>query len=289
KVKSAYLDSSSQPLFRENLSRIFSSFSSAGFLEKMGSLLDGGLRLDSQTFEKMAILLDKKAVPVLIGLLGYLDTISARRTVVNLLSKVGRSDVAAVTAGLDDYRWYVVRNTVIALRNIGDKTARDHLIKIFGHGDARVRREVVKALARTGGAESFGVFSKALDDKDQSVRQAALSALSELGLPQAKELLLDRVKSNAFLSRDYEEKKDYVLALLGFRGEDVRMFIGKMLERKRFFRQAKNDECKLAMAYGIGIKGDREYLPYLYKLGDNRNEMLQLAAAEAIRKIEHGH
>ncbi len=288
-VRTAYMDASRRPLFRENLARIFSSFSSEGFLTRMGALLDDGLRFDDGTSDKLALLLDRSSIPVLIRLLGYLDTISARKTVVNILSRIGQSDVAAVTAGLSDSRWYVVRNTVIVLRQIGDQTARQHLVKTFGHGDARVRREAVKALAQISGTEAMGILSKALDDGDPSVRHAALGALSELGLPQAKTLLMDRVKSRSFVTRDYEEKKEYIRALLGYNGEDVRQLMGKMLESERFLRKSRNDESKIAIANGIGITGDREYLPLLYKLGDSGNEMLQLAAAEAIRKIQHGH
>ena len=71
-------------------------------------------------------------------ILGYLDTISARKTIVNILGKIGITDVPAVTRGLSDERWYVVRNIVIALRNIGDDEAKQRLLKLVSHKDARV-------------------------------------------------------------------------------------------------------------------------------------------------------
>jgi len=288
-VKTAYMDTVRAPRFRENLSRIFSFFSSETFLAKVGSLLDGGLRLDEETFGMLIRLLDKRSIPVLITLLGYLDTISARKTIVNMLSVIGKSDVTAITEGLGDGRWYVVRNIVIALRNIGNTLAKRHLLKIVDHKDPRVRREAVKALARISGGEAIDILSKALDDRDQSVRQTALGALTELNILPAKEILLDRIQSRSFLGRDYEEKKDYFRALLTYDDDDVRDLLGKILLKKSSFRKMKNDENRAALASSIGLKGDKAYLPFLYKLDDVKNELLQRAVAEAIRKIEHGH
>jgi HEAT repeat protein len=288
-VKMAYMDTARGARFRENLSRIFSFFSSERFLAKVGSLLDEGLRLDDETFGKLTRLLDKSSIPVLITLLGYLDTISARKTIVNMLSFIGKSDVSAITECLGDGRWYVVRNIVIVLRNIGNTLAKRHLLNIVDHKDPRVRRETVKALARISGSDAIDILDKALDDRDQSVRQTSLGAITELGIMPAKKILLKRVQSGSFLSRDYEEKKDYFRALLSFNDDDVHELFGKILLKTSPFRKMKNDENRAALAYSIGVKGDRAYLPFLYKLDDSKNELLQRAAAEAIRKIEHGH
>jgi HEAT repeat protein len=162
-------------------------------------------------------------------------------------------------------------------------------LKIVDHKDPRVRREAVKALARISGGEAIDILSKALDDRDQSVRQTALGALTELNILPAKEILLDRIQSRSFLGRDYEEKKDYFRALLTYNDDDVRDLLGKILLKKSSFRKMKNDENRAALASSIGLKGDKAYLPFLYKLDDVKNELLQRAVAEAIRKIEHGH
>jgi len=289
KVKTAYMDTARNPRFKEHLSRIVSFFSSERFLAKVGSLLDGGLRLDEETFGKLTRLLDKRSIPILIVLLGYLDSIFARKTIVNMLSEIGKSDIAAITEALDDGRWYVVRNIVIVLRKIGDKEAKRHLLKIVGHKDPRVRREAVKAFAQISGGEAMDMLSKALDDRNQSVRQAALGALTDLNILPAKTLLLRRVQSRSFVGRDYEEKKDYFHALLSYNGDDVRELFGEMLLKNSSFRKTKNDETRAALAYSIGVKGEKGFLPFLYQLNDSKNDIVQRAAAEAIRKIEHGH
>ena len=288
-VKTAYMDTSCEPRFKKLLSRIIASFSSTDFLAKVGSLLDGGLRFDETTLEKLACLLDERSIPVLIKLLGYLDTISARKTVVNILSLVGKADVAAVTEGLGDDRWYVVRNIVIVLRMIGDKLARRHLMRIAGHMDARVRREAVKALARISCSELIAVLGWAFNDVDQSVRRAALSAVCALRIPEGKTLLMERVQNRDFINCGYEEKKEYIRALFHFVDDDVRRLLVEMLGNQSFFHKAKNDENRAAIAYSIGVAGDREFLPYLSQLADSSNELLRQAAVDAMRKIGNEH
>ena len=287
-VKKAYMDAELDPRFKANLSRIFSFFSSEKFLTKVGAMLDGGFRLSDETFSKLILLLDRRSIPVLIMILGYLDTISARKTIVNILGKIGMTDVQAVTRGLSDERWYVVRNIVIALRKIGDKASKQNLLNIMSHKDARVRREVIKSLAEIGGGELIGLLKQALDDPDLSIRQTALNALSHLEEPLARTLLIDLVQNNTFPARDYDEKRDYYQALLKYDGEDVRRLLEKGLRKRSFLGKRKNDESKAAIAYNIGLLGDKDFLGDLYELADSKTEILRQTVAEAIRKIEHG-
>ena len=287
-VKKTYMDAEMDPRFKVNLSRIFSFFSSEMFLTKVGDMLDGGLRLSDETFDKLILLLDRRSIPILITILGYLDTISARKTIVNILGKIGMTDVPAVTRGLSDERWYVVRNIVIALRNIGDNEAKQRLLKLVSHKDARVRREVIKSLVKIGGAELRGILKQALDDPDLTIRQTALNSLSHLDEPLAKTLLIDVIRSSAFSGRDYEEKRVYYQALLKYDAEDVRRLLEKGLRKQSLFSRTMNDESKAAIAYSVGLLGDKHFLGCLYELVDSKTEILRQTAAEAIRKIEHG-
>ncbi|HMK55836.1 MAG TPA: HEAT repeat domain-containing protein [Dissulfurispiraceae bacterium] len=287
-VKKAYMDAADDPRFKANLSRVFSFFNSERFLIKVGAMLDGGVRLSDETRGQLIRLLDKGSIRTLISILGYLETISARKAIVNILGEVGKNDIDEVTRGLADSRWYVVRNIVIALRKTGDRQAKQELLAIIGHKDARVRREVVKALAELGGDELKGVLKTALEDPDLSVRWSALSSIPSLGESSARAFLKNAVRSSRFLNLDYEEKKEYYNTLLRYNSEDVRYLLEQLLRKRSLFGKARNDENKSALAYSIGVKREKSFLPCLLKLVDSKNEMLKKTVDEAIRKIEHG-
>ncbi|HMK60118.1 MAG TPA: HEAT repeat domain-containing protein [Dissulfurispiraceae bacterium] len=286
-VKKAYVDASNDLRFKTNLSNIFSFFSSERFLVKVGSMLDGGVRISDETRGKLVGLMDKGSIPNLISILGYLETISARKAVVNILGEVGKADVNEVTRGLTDGRWYVIRNVVIALRKIGDRQAKRELLAILDHQDARVRREVVKSLAELGGNELRGVLNTALEDPDLSVRLTALGAVPSLGDSSAKSFMKNAVRSRRFLKRDYEEKKEYYNALLRYDSEDVLYLLEQKLRKRSLFGKARNEENKAAIAYSIGTKRDKRLLPCLQKLADCKNEALRQTVTDAIRNIEH--
>ena len=62
----------------------------------------------------------------------------------------------------------------------------------------------------------------------------------------------------------------------------------KGLRKRSLFGRTMNDESKAAIAYNVGLLGDKHFLGYLHELADSKTEILRQTAAEAIRKIEHG-
>jgi|WetSurMetagenome_2_1015567.scaffolds.fasta_scaffold04521_2 hypothetical protein len=285
RVKAVYMDSSQASDFRRSLANIFSFFSSERFLMRLGAMLDEGMRLKNDTFEKFVQLLGGESTPVLVSLLGYLDTISARKTVVNLLAAVGSSNMTALTDALSDSRWYVVRNMVIVIRRIGDRQVKDHLLQMLDHRDGRVRREAICALAELEGNEAADMLRRALDDTDISVRQCAFGALRNLNAETAKRLLVEKVTGRKFGNMGYAEKREYYSALLRYSDDDVVQLLGRMLLRKSFFRRAANDENRAAIAHCAGAQRVRELLPFLISIENTGSEILQNNVGAAISRI----
>jgi HEAT repeat protein len=98
--------------------------------------------------------------------LGELKTIRARRSVIDALIALGKKDIQALSKGLEDHRWYVVRNIIYILRKIGDKRATEYLLKTVRHADVRVRKEVIKALGELGGREVVQTLRECLNDPE---------------------------------------------------------------------------------------------------------------------------
>jgi|WetSurMetagenome_2_1015567.scaffolds.fasta_scaffold00054_38 hypothetical protein len=284
-VRSAYMVSSADSDFRRSLLNIFSFFSSERFLTRLGSMLDEGIRLERDTFNKLSILLADNSVPVLVKLLGYLDTISARKTIVNLLVMIGSRNMPALYEALHDEKWYVVRNIVITLRQIGDKKAREYLLDMLNHKDNRVRRESIKAVAELGGNEAADFIRRALEDTDESVRHFALGSMGKLEDEIAKQMLIGKVTEKRFRGLAYPEKREYYSALLRYDGDEVVQLLSGMLRKKSFFRKAANDENRAAIAHCIGAYGYRVFLPVLQSIDQTGSELLRNNVDEAIRKM----
>jgi hypothetical protein len=254
----------------------------------LAEILDSGIELDRRVFGEFIEFLDKGAIEPMVKYLGELKTIHARKNIIDVLIVLGRKDIQAVSKGLSDERWYVVRNIIYILRKIGDRRAIEYLLRTVRHGDVRVRKEVIKALGELGSREVIQTLRECLDDPDMQVRVQAAKAFGSIGSEPAKRILLDKISDKAFREKDFNEKKEFFDVLSIWKDAEVFDFLLKTLKVRSFFGRARNYENKACAAFCLGLIGNPDALPALNKVKNSSNKLLRDFSYAAIRKIEHG-
>jgi hypothetical protein len=254
----------------------------------LAELLDSGVDIDVKIFEELIDFFDKNAIDPMVKYLGELKTIRARKYVIDALTVVGKKDIQALSRGLDDQRWYVVRNIIYILRKIGDKRAIEYLLRTIRHGDVRVRKEVIKALGELGEREVIQTLRECLDDPDMQVRTAAAKAFANIGSEASKKIILDKIAAKEFREKDFDEKREFFEVLSQWKDMDVYGFLVKILKARSFFNRAKLLESKAGAAYCLGLIGNKDALPLLHKIKDSSNKLLRDFSYTAIRKLEYG-
>lgn len=254
----------------------------------LGELLDSGTEMEEKVFNGFIEFLDKNAIPPLMKILGELKTIHARKNVIEALVFLGRRDIQMLARGLDDHRWYVVRNIIYILRRIGDKKATEYLLKTIRHGDIRVRKEVIKAIGELGGREVLQTLKECLDDADAQVRTASVRAIGSIGSEAAKKIVLEKISDKGFKERDFEEKKEFYEVLSRWKDAEVFDFLIKVLKKRSFFGRARNYENRACAAFCLGLIGNKDALPMLYKHKNSNNKLLREFSYTAIKRIEYG-
>jgi HEAT repeat protein len=254
----------------------------------LGELLDSGTEMEEKVFNGFIEFLDKNAIPPLMKILGELKTIHARKNVIEALVFLGRRDIQTLARGLDDHRWYVVRNIIYILRRIGDKKATEYLLKTIRHGDIRVRKEVIKAIGELGGREVLQTLKDCLDDADAQVRTASVRAIGSIGSEAAKKIVLEKISDKEFKERDFEEKKEFYEVLSRWKDAEVFDFLIKVLKKRSFFGRARNYENRACAAFCLGLIGNKDALPLLYKHKNSNNKLLREFSYTAIKRIEYG-
>lgn len=281
------------PLLNEDgkkyLSMLFIYVGTEEVLSLFAEILESGIEIEAKTLEEFIEFLDKNAIPPLIKFLGELKTIRARKSLIEALIILGKKDITAVSKGLEDSRWYVVRNIIYVLRKIADKRAIEYLLKTVKHSDIRVRKEVIKSLGELGGHSVIQTLKEALTDADMHVRIAAAKALGNVGSDVAKKIMLEEVSHKNFKEKDFEEKKEFFEVLSRWKDSEVFDFLIKVLKKKTFFGRTKNDENRACAAFGLGLLGNRDALPILYKIKDSKNKLLKEFSNTAIKRLEYGH
>lgn len=251
-------------------------------------LFDSGVDIDEGLFNNIALYFDKNAIGPLIKYLGELKTIRARKIIIDSLVSLGKKDIHSIAKGLNDERWYVVRNIIYILRKIADKRAIEYLLKTIRHPDVRVKKEVIKTLGELGGREVIQSLRECLDDPDMQVRIAAVKAFGNIATEPAKKILLDKISEKSFKDKQFEEKKDFFETISRWKDEDVFNFLVKIMKTRSFFNRGKLFESKACAAYALGLTGNKDAIIVLEKFKDSGNKLLRDYSNIALRKLING-
>ena len=254
----------------------------------IGEVLDSGQEIEENVIEDFVKYLDKTAIAPFMKILGELKSIHARKIVIDALIHLGTKDITALSRGLNDSRWYVVRNIIYVLRKIGDKRAVDYLLKTIRHGDIRVKKEVIRALGELGGGGVLQALRECLDDPDIQIRVASLKALGTMGSEAAKRIIMNKVSDKNFKDKEFEEKKEFFDVLGRWKDSEIFGFLSNILKNKTFFGRTKNYENRACAAYGLGLIGNAEALPLLNKCKNDSNKLLREFSHAAIKRIGNG-
>lgn len=273
---------------KKYLRRIIIRAGSESIITLLGEVLDKGPEMDEKVMEDFVKLLDKNAIVPFMKILGELESMGGRRAVIDALVLLGRRDILTLAKGLNDSRWYVVRNIIFILRKISDKRAVDYLLKTVRHGDIRVKKEVIRALGELGGSGVLQTLRECLEDPDSQVRFAALRALGSVGSEAAKRILVNKIVDKNFKDRDFDEKKEYFEVLSRWKDNEIFDFVIVNLKKKTFFGRAKNYENRACAAYSLGLIGRADAIPVLQKFRNDGNKLLREFVHAAIKRLQHG-
>ncbi len=178
----------------------------------------GGTRDEVRRRERMDAVarLGAGMAPALGDALTDAPDLASRHTYLDALIELGEQARPEVEAMLDDDRWFVIRNGVRILGEIGSKADVQDLISPLGHDDARVRRAAVMALGRIGGEDAALLLPGMVDDPDADVRAGTATALGALGVERAVKPLLKRLEEE-----EAQNVRVQILRALGALGDPV--------------------------------------------------------------------
>jgi HEAT repeat protein len=282
-------DASVDEEIKKYFRKIISFAGSDSIIKLLGAILDAGQELEDKIIEDLVIHLDKNAVMPLMNILGELKSIHARKVVIDALIYIGPKDIMTLSKGLNDSRWYVVRNIIYILRKISDKRAVEFLLKTVRHADIRVRKEVIRTLGELGGGGVFQTLRECLEDPEIQVRSAALRALGTVASESAKRVIMDRIRDKAFRDKEFEEKKEFFEVISHRKDKEVFGFLSETLKKKSFFfGSVRADEARACAAYGLGLLGNKDAIPLLQKFKGENSKLIREFSYSAIKRLEHG-
>ncbi len=269
--------------FNGLLEHIENYINSAAFIKLFGEVINNGRDIPGELLQEFSSLLNVNSIPHFISILGEMNDISSRRIVISILTEVGRKDVALVANGLNNNKWYVVRNIIYILRQIGDRSSIQHLVRIVGHHEKRVRKEAVFALGEMGSDEVLHILKDRMSDAALPVRIAAFRAVGQMGTALSKKVVLEQISTKQFRDKSFSEKKEILRILSRWKEKDVIDYLIKIATKKAFFKRVKNNETRAAAIHCLGlIRADNvRQLAERYK--KSSNALLRTQALEILK------
>ena len=203
-----------------------------------------------------------------------------------MLAELGKEQLDLIARGLDDDRWYVVRNVVMVLGQIGTPNIVNHLKKTIRHPDYRVRSETVSAAARIDTSESADFMILALSDADAKIQMSSLDYLIEKNCTRAFRALENVVKDKKFKDRPPEQVKKFVegYSLLG--QDKALPYLKQLASRRQLFGSSKEERLKLLAIGALSEIKLNEAARLLSKLSQNKNKKVSATAMKAINRLQ---
>ncbi len=113
-----------------------------------------------------------------------------RRAYMDAMIALGPVALEMAARMVEDPRWFVVRNAVAILGELGGEEAVSQVTGTLANGDPRVRKEAVLALARLGGDDARILLLGMLEDSDPEVRAMACRGVGVQKVEKAVRTLL---------------------------------------------------------------------------------------------------
>jgi hypothetical protein len=133
---------------------------------------------DFKTLDRLVSRAGPPAAEPLLDALAVAESRGARRGLLGLLVRLGPAIGALVVSRLDDARWYVTRNLLALLEELGELPANFGPARWLAHPDSRVRLQALKLDLKMP-AEHAGALVTALQDSDPKVVRLALATVQQ--------------------------------------------------------------------------------------------------------------
>ncbi len=183
---------------------------------------------------------------------------------------------------LADERWYVVRNTVFILGQIGGEAVIELLRFASAHPDARVRRQVVVSLANVPPEARLPLLSPHLSSGDLRLVATTLNVMARHRAPETIRTLVRQVQAPNFESRSDDHQRLIFNAIAELGDDSAVPALAALVHKGGWF--ARITAQRQAAAQALFRIGTEKALAVLEEGIRSSHEAVRQACLEAMAK-----
>ena len=208
-----------------------------------------------------------------------------RGRLLEALKAMGSAAVGPLQESLEAPEWFVVRNALNVLGEIGGPELAGDLTKVLRHSDPRVVRAAIGALWKMGGRQAETLITATLRHPDPDTQMEALFCLGEMKAKNSAMAIAELTKPPKMLQGGVNQKvRERSIEVLGHLGTPFALDIfAELIKRKGLFGGATEPfEIRAATARGLKAFGTPEAMGILKKAVNDEPKGAERRALEAI-------
>lgn len=167
----------------------------------------------STEMQRVVEALGGPAIRALLVALNEEENRSRRRRLYDFAISLGPAIVAEARTFLSDERWFVVRNMIVLLREVHDRTSVRDIRRCADHPDLRVRLQAIKTLLTYDSALPRALLDRAINDPDPKLSETAITLAASYGIKEAVDPLLRMVGERDLLGIRKQTRMHAIRAL----------------------------------------------------------------------------
>jgi HEAT repeat protein len=188
--------------------------------------------------------------PILIEQLAEEKLMRARRILSDTIAGFGDAATPLLLKSLGDGRWFVVRNTVGILGEIGNPESITALEPLSTHEDPRIAKEVLKALGKIGGAEARRILEHFLARGAHDLQVLAAFGLGVMRDHEAVRALVSMLPRRVVFT-NLELQREVIKALSKIGSPAAIPALSRIFRRRSLFARRANEELRVIAAQAL--------------------------------------
>jgi HEAT repeat protein len=251
----------------------------------LANLIDKTSQVTPEILSEIILIFGKTSVEAWCELLAIVQNMKLRKVILQTLSEIGKESPQDFIPFLRDSRWYLVRNVVLILRTIEDRTTLESVISLISHDDKRVRREVLLYLAALSEPRAKIAMTRFLQDESSQLRIHALQVISGAKFKGAMKQIKQMAEARDFEERELEEKRTIYETLGELGGDEILPLFRELLMKKSWFNRAKDKEAMVCALAGVKKVRTPAAVKVLEDAAASRNDEVKKVILQAIKDI----
>lgn len=168
-------------------------------------------------------------IDILIDRLAEEESLSLRRFLMERIQEFGPAASASIGDRLSDSRWYFLRNLIVLVRTINDRSLLDKVQPLVRHANQRVRLEALRTLLHMNDRTAERQILRDMENDDHDVVMTAVRLAEKSTSPEVFSKLLSILTKSGLSKNDFELKSTVVKALAEIGNDDALPCLSRIL------------------------------------------------------------